>query len=107
MAETPLAPERRSNDAQFNSLAKRIAGLEVGHSELKTAIHDNTELTKSIERNTSGLIEAWEALSGGLKVLNLLGKCAKWVTIVVGMVTALWTAWHLAGSASTTVDIPR
>ena len=49
-----------------------------------------------IASSTSGLVDAWAAISGGLKVLNFLGKAAKWVTYFAGMITALYAAWSVS-----------
>lgn len=89
MAESGSVEDRRAEDPRLVAMGKRIDGLVFD-------VQQNTVITKRIEESTSGLVEAWEALSGGLKVLNVLGEIAKWVTIVVTMVTAVWTAFYVA-----------
>ena len=86
---------RRTSDTKLEEMSTRITGLETSHTEMKQAISENTTITKQIADSTSGLVEAWAAISGGLKVLNFLGKVAKWVTYIAGMIAAVYTAWHL------------
>ena len=98
MTDDQATPDRRGEDPKFSEITKRIDGLVVQHTVLMAAVESNTVITKKIETSTAGLVEAWDAISGGLKVLNFLGKVAKWVTYIAGMLTAVYTAWHFRDS---------
>lgn len=58
--------------------------------ENKKAIQKLTELqTKSIN-STKGLVEGWEAASGAIKVLVVIGKIIKWGVGVGGPIYGLY-----------------
>ncbi len=85
---------RRESDTQIQGLKSRIDALAAGHATIVEEVKKNTEITERIATSTAGLVDAWNAISGGLKVLNFLGKVAKWVTYIAGMFTAVYAAWH-------------
>lgn len=87
-------PDRRGDDPKFVAIGQRIDDLTAQHASIAKAVAENTVITKRIEESTSGLVEAWAAISGGLKVLNVLGKVAKWVGIIAGAAAAVWAALH-------------
>lgn len=62
---------RRATDPAITILGERVIALEKG-------MRENTELTKKIEENTKGIVDAWQAIVGGLQVLAFLAKLAKW-----------------------------
>ena len=115
MVDAAGVPDRRGDDPKFAEITSRIDDLAVQHAELTkrfdsaeqrqatiiAAVQDNTEITKRIETSTSGLVGAWDAISGGLKVLNVLGKIAKWVTYFAGMIAALYAAWSASHGGPT------
>ena len=62
--------------------------------ELKT----NSEATKRVEENTKGLVEAFEAVQGGMKVLDWLGMVGTkllWITVPLAMLYGGWQAFEL------------
>lgn len=87
MVNTPpsdgVVQTRRSADKHLTELSSRVSTLEEGMKE-------NTEVTKRIEENTRGIVEAWQAIVGGLQVLAFLAKLAKWAGYIAGAVTAVW-----------------
>lgn len=88
MNDAATVPDRRGDDRRFIAITKRI-------DDIAGEVQKNTEITQRIESSTSGLVEAWEAISGGLKVLNFLGKIAKWVAVVAGAFTAAASAVYI------------
>ncbi|MBB2918188.1 hypothetical protein [Cupriavidus alkaliphilus] len=62
---------------------------------LKESVAENTECTRRTEANTQGLVELFDALSGGFKVIAWLGRAAKPIGYIAGALAAvigLWTA---------------
>jgi len=74
---------------EFHALAARVDKLEQ---------HMKTNMVKidHIDRNTKSLVETFEALGGGFKVLQGIGRLAKPISYItaalVGMV-AVWNAF--------------
>lgn len=55
---------------------------------------------KLLQANTAGIIETFDALSGGFKVLTAIGKLARpigWIAGAVAALIALWAAIHGGG----------
>lgn len=75
--------DRRVSDTQLSALSTRVTNLETGMKE-------NTEVTKRIEENTRGIVEAWQAIVGGLQVLAFLAKLAKWGSAIAAFAGAIW-----------------
>ncbi|MGE8454647.1 MAG: hypothetical protein ACN6OP_29355 [Pseudomonadales bacterium] len=72
----------------FDALVGRVSALEESMTE-------NTETTKRVEVNTEGLVEMFNALSGGFKVLVWIGKAARpigYIAACAAGVVGLWTA---------------
>ena len=93
--------ERRGEDPRLNELGQKVDGLAAQFDTLaaqhQTIIMDvrrNTELTESIAKSTSGLVDAWAALSGGFKVLGWVGKVITWLSAAGAAAVALLAAWH-------------
>lgn len=78
---------RRSADPSIASLSTRVASLEEG-------LKANTEITKKIEQNTAPMLEAWQAIVGGLKVLGFLAKLAKWASWIAAGAAAVAAYLH-------------
>lgn len=78
---------RRAEDARFLALETRCSNIE-------KCLAENTELTAGVKADTSAIVEAWQAISGGVKVLGVLGKIAKWASYVVGFVGGVWALMH-------------
>ena len=55
------------------------------------------ELRAMIERtniSVAGVVEAWAAVEGGVKVLGVLGRGIKFIAAVAAVVTAVSAAWY-------------
>lgn len=98
---------RRESDGRMNSLATQITTLAGQHRALVLEVQANTTITERIDKSTAGLVEAWAAISGGLKVLNWLGKAAKWVTYIAGAITAAGGVYWMAVHGAPPIDPPK
>lgn len=86
----PEVPRRRAADGQLVALCERMGSIEKSHERLEAQVAENTEMTKRIETNTAGVIEAFAAVLGGLKVLGFLAKMAKWASWLAAGAGAMW-----------------
>ena len=75
--------DRRIDDVRLTALEERCGRIE-------TAVAENTLLTKTIQKNTDDIVEAWNAIAGGLKVLGWLARAAKYLTYALGLVAAAY-----------------
>lgn len=79
---------------QLDRGAARMDDLQHQINALDKAIAANTDLTQKIHESTSGLVDAFDALKGGMKVLEQIGKLAKPLSYIVGFATSAWVLWH-------------
>ena len=82
----PQVLSRRGSDPRLDSLCERVGTLE-------TKMEANTALTQEVKRDTAAIVEAWTALSGGLKVLGVLGTIGKYVAYIAAAVSAVSALW--------------
>jgi class 3 adenylate cyclase len=105
---------RRLTDMQVVSLTSRVDEMD---SKLGKHMKEEenykrlflTDLTL-IKNNTAGIVEAWEAISGGLKILKFMAYLGRLVAYMATGFAAVWafthiseiswaTLWHLLGVA--------
>ncbi len=86
----------------------RIDTLERAQTQLYEKLEENTSITSEIKRNSdeqakkmdgmsddlAEIIDAFRAGKGAFKVLGFLGKVAKWATIVLAFITAVYAFLH-------------
>ncbi|WP_020722921.1 hypothetical protein [Variovorax atrisoli] len=80
----------------LGELRDRVGNLEEGFGTFQTELAENTAATKRIEGNTAELIEAFANVKGAFKVLNWIGKFARPLGYIAGLLAAvasLWTAY--------------
>jgi len=87
MTEDQEIKDRRNDDRRFRAIDERCLRIE-------SQLQQNTELTQEVVKNTTDIVAAWTALSGGLKVLGWLGIAAKYLALFAGAVSALGGAWY-------------
>ena len=63
----------------------RLDGLEF-------AVTQNTSMTADIKKNTDDIVVFFEAGKGFFKVASYIGKIAKWITVVVAAIGAVYAA---------------
>lgn len=80
-----MPPE--SIHGRLDALEKRVEGIERG-------IEKNTEATLEGNRDAREILELFQNVRGGFKVLGWLGAAAKWVAAIAAMFSALWVLWH-------------
>ena len=85
---------RRSTDPQFAELVVQQSRLERRVDELESKLDANTVMTRRIDENTVGIVDAWNAAVGGLKVLGFLAKLAKWAGWIAAGVGAIAALMH-------------
>ncbi|MBI3983830.1 hypothetical protein HY346_00860 [Candidatus Microgenomates bacterium] len=92
-SKRPL-PERRQDSPRLVALEGRCTSIEARCTTIEEKLDKNTAATERVEKNTSEIVGAWKALSGGLKVLGWLGIVAKYMAYVLGAVSAAGGAWY-------------
>lgn len=73
-------PNRRASDERIDAIVQELQAQR--------------QMIEEIRVDVAGVVEAWHAIEGGLKVLGALSKVAKFFTAVALGVTALSAAWY-------------
>lgn len=75
-----------------------LGALQIKLAVLEDSVDSHTEQLNRIEKNTSELIETFQAFQGAWKVLNWIGKAAKPIALVSAFCAGaytLFTTGHL------------
>jgi len=78
------------------SEAKTMMTQEVTHEQIYERLIAVETKVDSIDKNTSGLVEAMKALDGAFKVLGWIASAAKpilWVGALIMAAGAVWQTW--------------
>ena len=73
-------PNRRASDERIDAI---VHELQV-----------QRQMIEAIRTDVAGVVDAWHAIEGGLKVLGALSKVAKFFSTIAVLVTALGAAWY-------------
>lgn len=95
VAMAALAGRVDDINRQIGAIRETQKAFEANHLDLAARLDANTEITRRIEANTAGVTEAWNAAVGGLKVLGLLGRIAKWIGYIAGAVASVAAILHI------------
>lgn len=71
----------------FVLMSLKAGKEQMARMEKEIALH--TVNTAKIKEDTSELIEILQAVKGGLKVLNVIGKSLKWLSVLAVAITTL------------------
>lgn len=86
-------PDQYYSEAFIKSLHGQVVEMKGNLAECMKDTKRNTESIERVEKNTSDIVDTFQALAGGFKVLQGLGKLAKPLAYIVGLVTAIITAY--------------
>jgi hypothetical protein len=81
------------SEAFIKSLHAQFVEMKGDLSECTQATKRNTAAIEQVQSNTQDIVDTFQALAGGFRVLSGLGKLAKPLVYIVGLVTAVITAY--------------
>jgi len=81
------------SEAFIKSLHAQFVEMKGDLADQTAATKRNTESIERVEKNTVDIVEAFQAVTGGLKVLQGLARFAKYFSYVAAAVTAGAAAW--------------
>jgi hypothetical protein len=82
-------------EAKFVQIEAQLADGKERMNNMQASLDINTATTNRVEANTAELVAAFGALQGAMRVLEMIGRLAKPVAAIVGLVAAcagVWTA---------------
>jgi TolA-binding protein len=75
-------------------IEERFRQLELRVNRLERGLHVNTVMTAETGKNTKQILEIFQTVSGGLKILGWLGVVAKWLAAILAAITAVYALIH-------------
>lgn len=97
------ATERSAElDAQIAKLTFDVHALKGGLSAntllTREVVETLTEFRKNMGRidfdRLADMVEGYDSIRGGVKVLGWLERPAKWLAAMLGLAAAVWALWH-------------
>jgi hypothetical protein len=79
---------------RFDDLVEIVAKLASDVQTIKGNLTANTFFTTEALDNVKKMVEAVEAMKGGVKVLGWIERPAKWLATIVGAGVAFWALWQ-------------
>jgi len=86
-------PDQYYSEAFIKSLHGQVVQMKEDLADCRADTKRNTESIERVEKNTSDIVEAFQAVTGGLKVMQGLARFAKYFSYVAGAVAAGLAAW--------------
>lgn len=87
--------ELREMDRRMDQLVEKVTSMEKDQSAAKALLKENTEAINAIKADTADMLATFESWRGAMRTLEMIGKLAKPVGYIVGMlasVAAFYTA---------------
>ena len=90
-----VAAELRTADLRMDELVGKVNAIEKDQAAAKALLKENTEAINAIKSDTADMLATFESWRGAMRVLEAIGKFAKPVSYIIGMlasVAAFYTA---------------
>lgn len=85
----------------MNSLTDEITAVKLEQAQFRVLLKENTDATKEIKADTAELLEVFGSFKAAFKVLEWIGKAAKPLGYVVGLVASIAAFWAALKSGVT------
>ena len=88
----PASSAARPTDSELG----RLEAIEGRLDKIEAAQRENTAATLEGNRDAREILEIFQAVRGGFKVLGWIGAAARWVAVIGGALGGAYAAWHSA-----------
>lgn len=78
----------------IKQLTDEVSAIKARLTAMEQAQRENTAATLEGARDAREMLEIFQAVKGGFKVLGWLAAVVKWAGIIGGGVAAIYAAWH-------------
>lgn len=82
-----MSPSVESISGSLDALEKRVEAIEVG-------VQENTKATLEGNRDVREVLEMFQTVKGGIKVLGWIGNVVRWVGYIAAAGLAVYGAWN-------------
>ena len=83
-----MAAELRTADLRMDELVGKVNAIEKDQAAAKALLKENTEAINAIKSDTADMLATFESWRGAMRVLEAIGKFAKPVSYIIGMLAS-------------------
>lgn len=91
-----VAQELRAGDKRMDEIVATVARIQAEQASAKVLLAENTETIKQIKTDTADMLEVFESWKGAMRALEMIGKLAKPLGYIVGLVASIAAFWAAA-----------
>ncbi len=84
-----MAAELRTADLRMDELVGKVNAIEKDHAAARAMLKENTEAINAIKSDTADMLATFESWRGAMRVLEAIGRLAKPVSYIVGLVASI------------------
>ncbi len=84
-----MAAELRTADLRMDELVGKVNAIEKDHAAARALLKENTEAINAIKSDTADMLATFESWRGAMRVLEAIGRLAKPVSYIVGLVASI------------------
>lgn len=83
----------KRNDVRLDMVMEKISAIEREQCLINEKLKASTKAIDNVQANTKEMLVVFESWKGAMKVLEWIGKIAKPLIYIVGLSTAVFTAY--------------
>lgn len=91
--DAELRKRMDEHEKRTHELAQDVTAVKLEQIEYVKLLKENTDTTVKMKETVDQMYEVFESWQGAMRVLDWIGRVAKPVTAIVGLVTAFVVAW--------------
>ena len=84
-----MAAELRTADLRMDELVGKVNAIEQDQAAAKALLKENTEAINAIKSDTADMLATFESWRGAMRVLEAIGRLARPVSYIVGLVASI------------------
>ena len=88
-----VSSDLRRNDHRLDEVMERISAIEREQCLINQRFETSAKAIENVQTNTQDMLTVFESWKGAMKVLEWIGKIAKPLIYIVGLGTAVFTAY--------------
>ena len=89
-----VAQELRAGDKRMDEIVKTVAAIQVEQASAKVLLAENAATIQEIKTDTADMLEVFESWKGAMRVMEMIGKLAKPLGYIVGLIAAVVGIWN-------------
>lgn len=88
-----VAQELRAGDRRMDEIVETIARIQAEQAAIRSDIAAYKQSTDAVAENTKEMLAVFESWKGAMKVLEMIGKLAKPLVGIVGLLASFAAIW--------------